>query len=218
MVRVLFNLDIEWKLIYVGSAEDEAYDQILDSVLIGPLQIGSMKFDFEANPPDFSKIPQKDLIGVTAILLTCSYNSQEFFRVGYYVNVTFDNEEMNLNPPEVIEMDRVVKNILSDKPRITKFTIEWDCTVNSIPSFTNSSIENVQQTNIDNNLLFNENSNHITNLNHRMGLYNNTENFGNSNFDNQLLNLNNGNNMIGAETLNFVNQNKFNQINQNFNI
>jgi len=37
-------IDIEWKVIYIGSAEDETYDQVLDSVEIGPLQVGSMKF------------------------------------------------------------------------------------------------------------------------------------------------------------------------------
>jgi histone chaperone ASF1 len=39
--------DIEWKIIYIGSAEDESHDQTLDSVLIGPLQVGSMKFTLE---------------------------------------------------------------------------------------------------------------------------------------------------------------------------
>ncbi|XP_034454088.1 histone chaperone asf1b-B [Hippoglossus hippoglossus] len=28
--------DLEWKIIYVGSAESEEYDQVLDSVLVGP--------------------------------------------------------------------------------------------------------------------------------------------------------------------------------------
>jgi len=39
--------DIEWKIIYIGNSEDESYDQVLDAVLIGPLQLGSMKFLFE---------------------------------------------------------------------------------------------------------------------------------------------------------------------------
>jgi hypothetical protein len=51
MVKLLIKpnkiLDIEWKVIYIGSAEDEIYDQVLDSVLIGPLQVGSMKFVLE---------------------------------------------------------------------------------------------------------------------------------------------------------------------------
>ncbi len=42
-----FNEDIEWKVIYIGSAEDESFDQTLDSVLIGPLQVGSMKFTLD---------------------------------------------------------------------------------------------------------------------------------------------------------------------------
>lgn len=169
MVSLQLTLDIEWKCIYVGSAEDDKYDQILESVFIGPLQIGSMKFDFDCNPPDPSKIPPKDLIGVTAILLTCSYNNQEFFRVGYYVNVTFDNEEMNLLPPEIVDIGRVVKNILSDKPRITKFNIDWDCAVNVIPSFTNDQQYNVNMMNSNTNILSGAENSHMNNLNNRMG-------------------------------------------------
>jgi len=30
--------DIEWKLIYVGSAESDEHDQELDSILVGPMQ------------------------------------------------------------------------------------------------------------------------------------------------------------------------------------
>lgn len=32
--------DIEWKLIYVGSAESEDYDQELDSCMVGPVPVG----------------------------------------------------------------------------------------------------------------------------------------------------------------------------------
>jgi histone chaperone ASF1 len=39
--------DIEWKLIYVGSAEDEKYDQVLDSVLVGPITPGQYRFVFQ---------------------------------------------------------------------------------------------------------------------------------------------------------------------------
>lgn len=41
--------DLEWKLIYVGSAEDETYDQLLESVLVGPVNIGNYRFVFQAN-------------------------------------------------------------------------------------------------------------------------------------------------------------------------
>lgn len=65
--------DLEWKMIYVGSAESEAHDQVLDSVLVGPVFAGNYKFTFEGNPPDLIKLPSDDVVGVTIVLLTCSY-------------------------------------------------------------------------------------------------------------------------------------------------
>jgi histone chaperone ASF1 len=47
---------------------------------------GIKKFVFQAPPPDVAKLPDGELLGVTAVLLTCSYRGQEFIRVGYYVN------------------------------------------------------------------------------------------------------------------------------------
>jgi histone chaperone ASF1 len=39
-------------LIYVGSAEDEKYDQVLESVLVGPVNVGNYRFVFQV--PDAS--------------------------------------------------------------------------------------------------------------------------------------------------------------------
>ena len=39
--------DLEWKLIYVGSAEDEKCDQELESVLVGPVNCGTFRFVFQ---------------------------------------------------------------------------------------------------------------------------------------------------------------------------
>jgi hypothetical protein len=47
--------DLEWRINYVGSAESDQYDQILDSALVGPVQQGSFKFRMEAPAPDPSK-------------------------------------------------------------------------------------------------------------------------------------------------------------------
>lgn len=41
--------DLEWKLIYVGSAEDETYDQLLESVLVGPVNVGNYRFVLQAS-------------------------------------------------------------------------------------------------------------------------------------------------------------------------
>ena len=119
--------EIEWKMIYIGSAEDTKYDQILETIEIdGPFQLGSMKFEFTGEAPDISKIPESEILGVTAVILCCSYNNQEFFRCGYYLNNLYDNEEMNLNPPEKVDTSHILRSLLADKPRITRFDIDWD--------------------------------------------------------------------------------------------
>ena len=56
-------------MIYIGSADDDHYDQELESVEIGPLQLGTMKFQLDAACPDYKKIPEGDVLGVTAILI-----------------------------------------------------------------------------------------------------------------------------------------------------
>ena len=53
----------------------------------------------QAKSPDPAKIPDEDLVGVTVVLLTCSYKDREFVRVGYYVNNEYTEEEMRENPP-----------------------------------------------------------------------------------------------------------------------
>ena len=71
-------------------------------------------------------IPESDLIGVTVVLIVCSYNDQEFVRVGYYVNNEYDNEDMRENPPEKVELSKITRNILSEKPRVTRVPVRWD--------------------------------------------------------------------------------------------
>ena len=68
--------DLEWRVTYVGSAEDESFDQELDSVCVGPIHPGQYKFVFQVDPPDINLIPRMEAIGVTVILLTCSYNGK----------------------------------------------------------------------------------------------------------------------------------------------
>ena len=123
------NEDLEFKIVYVGSAEDNRYDQVLDSIMVGPVPVGINKFVFQADAPNFSLIPSSEILGATVVLIVCSYNNQEFIRVGYYVNNEYDSEELQLTPPETIQLDRIVRNILSDKPRVTRIPIRWDNSV-----------------------------------------------------------------------------------------
>lgn len=49
LIYFCFAVDLEWKIIYVGSAESEEYDQVLDSVLVGPVPAGRHMFVFQVS-------------------------------------------------------------------------------------------------------------------------------------------------------------------------
>ena len=101
------------------------HDQELDSLYVGPIPIGVNKFIFEADPPNLARLPSSEILGVTVILLTCSYDEREFVRVGYYVNNEYDSEELNADPPAKPIIERVRRNVLAEKPRVTRFAIKW---------------------------------------------------------------------------------------------
>jgi histone chaperone ASF1 len=116
---------LEWKIIYVGSAEDSQYDQLLEEVLVGPVAIGINKFILQAPAPDYSRIKNEDLLGVTVTLVTCSYVNQEFVRVGYYVNNDYSEPFDPLTPPNPVDVNKLFRNILANEPRVTRFAIDW---------------------------------------------------------------------------------------------
>ena len=123
--------DLEWKMIYVGSAESEDYDQVLDTIYVGPVPEGRHIFVFQADPPDVTRIPEQDAVGVTIVLLTCSYRGQEFVRVGYFINNDYADPELKENPPAKPLFDKLTRNILGSKPRVTRFKINWDDAANN---------------------------------------------------------------------------------------
>jgi histone chaperone ASF1 len=57
---------------------------------------------------------------VTVVLLSCLYNEKEFVRVGYYVNNEYTDEQLRENPPEQVLVDQLQRNILADKPKVTR--------------------------------------------------------------------------------------------------
>ncbi|KAI9654712.1 MAG: Histone chaperone asf1 [Alyxoria varia] len=118
--------DLEWKVTYVGSATSSEHDQVLDSLLVGPVPVGVNKFVFQTEAPDLSKIPDTEVIGVTVVLLSCSYDEREFVRVGYYVNNEYTDETLQADPPAKPVVEKVRRNILAEKPRVTRFAIKWD--------------------------------------------------------------------------------------------
>ena len=116
--------DLEWKVIYVGSAEDANADQTLEEVMVGPVPVGINKFVLQAAAPDVSQIQQEDLIGVTVVLVICSFKDQEFLRIGYYVNNEYPDYDPE-NPPTTVEISKLFRSILADQPRVTRFNIDW---------------------------------------------------------------------------------------------
>ncbi|CAM9848125.1 unnamed protein product [Pylaiella littoralis] len=127
------DADLEWKVIYVGSAEDTRYDQVLEEVDVGPIPIGVNKFVLTADPPEPATIPSTDLVGVTVTLITCCYKQKEFIRVGYYVNnehndpaINAEIQEGRIPPADMLDPAQITRNILADKPRVTRFPIDWN--------------------------------------------------------------------------------------------
>jgi len=140
---------------------------------VGPVPQGVSKFVLTAEAPNVNLIPMKDLVGVTVVLITCSYREKEFVRIGYYVNNEYYHaspldyqrqatqaashhaaavsqaEASGLPPPpppalpegpqpaseeeiaamlesgQIIDPVRVYRNVMSDKPRVTRFQIDW---------------------------------------------------------------------------------------------
>ena len=104
----------------------------------------------QADSPNPEKLPAEDVVGVTIVLLTCSFRSNEFVRVGYYVNNEYADPELAENAPTKPAFDKVYnitlffflsflvlfkprlpvvqlqRNILASNPRVTKFKINWD--------------------------------------------------------------------------------------------
>ncbi|ORX36886.1 ASF1 like histone chaperone-domain-containing protein [Kockovaella imperatae] len=121
--------DLEWRLIYVGSAKSEEYDQELDSCLVGPIPAGINAFDFLAPAPAHHLLPSvepEEILGVTVIIITASYRDKEFVRVGYYVNTYYEDEAMMETPPATVEWDKLYRNVLIARPKVTRFQNPWD--------------------------------------------------------------------------------------------
>ena len=79
----------------------------------------------QAPAPDQTKIANADLIGVTVVLVSCSYNEQEFTRIGYYVNNEYTEPYEEGSLPDPVELSKLRRNILAAEPRVTRFPINW---------------------------------------------------------------------------------------------
>ncbi|KAF6000844.1 ASF1 anti-silencing function 1 [Cyanidiococcus yangmingshanensis] len=144
-VREPLSDDIEWRVVYPTTEE-------LDAVLVPANAPGRFAFVLEVPPPRPDRLPEEDVTGVTIVLLTCSYRGAEFIRVGYYLCNEYPPEflreaavkvkqrltqagmseaeaeaqaaaTVEISPPQ---WDRLVRNILADQPRVTRFPCSFD--------------------------------------------------------------------------------------------
>lgn len=139
---------------YVGSANSEDYDQELDScmgkltynrvvlvgrrgrklinrAIVGPVPVGVNAFDFIAPAPAHHLLPSDhpdDVMGVTVIIIAAAYRDKEFVRVGYYVNTYYEDEKMMEEPGTKVEWDKLHRNVLIEKPKVTRYVLKphWD--------------------------------------------------------------------------------------------
>lgn len=135
----------------MGSAHDTAQDQVLDEILVGPVPVGVNKFVLQADAPDPAALPANEVLGVTVVLVTCSYREREFVRVGYYVNNAYTAQlAEDAEPPSFpdLDMSLVQRQILADKPRVTKFPIQWGAVDETANATTGGAGNEENQTNM----------------------------------------------------------------------
>lgn len=117
--------DLDWKIIYVGSANSSEHDQELDELSTGPIPVGTHEFVLESDGPNPDAIPSAEIVGVTVVLITCSYKEQEFVRIGYYINNEYASEELQENPPDTPQIPQL-RRLVCLNPRVTRMQINWD--------------------------------------------------------------------------------------------
>ncbi|KAK0403159.1 hypothetical protein QR680_016753 [Steinernema hermaphroditum] len=117
--------ELEWELIYVGSPETDAMDQLLDTAVIESIRAGRHKFVFDADAPEIAKLSKDHIVGVTVLLLMCKYNNQNFLKVGYFVANEYADEELLAEPPAEPIIEKLVRSVKTDDVRVSYNMIKW---------------------------------------------------------------------------------------------
>lgn len=93
--------------------------------MVGPVPTGINRFILQADPPQPNLIANVDLIGVTIVLIVCSYMDNKFVQIGYYVNNEYAEPVDPEHFPNPVDVTKITRNILSGEPRVTRFAIPW---------------------------------------------------------------------------------------------
>ena len=124
-VNVIDSLseDLEVLFVWVGSADNPANDQKLEELIYGPLQLGTNVFVAEVPPPRYDIIPECDILGETLLLVSLRYCDDEFFRISYWVNVSYISPVDNSDVPLSICIDRIGRTLSEPSMLVTQ--INW---------------------------------------------------------------------------------------------
>ena len=133
--------EVEWTMSYIGSAQDNKHDQLLDTVEVETV-MATMKFVFEAPSPNLFLVPKEDQLDNSAIIISAKYRAREFCRIGFYMRHEYPIEFINsLRPPSdglsaIIEPElpvgerlnlQVLQRVVDlENPRVTHYLIDWD--------------------------------------------------------------------------------------------
>ncbi|KAI1704159.1 ASF1 like histone chaperone domain-containing protein [Ditylenchus destructor] len=118
--------EVEWELVFVANDGKEERDQLLDSVVIGPIRDGRHKFVFEAPAPDMEKLNNEDLTDVTVLLLRCKYREQMFVKIAWFVSHEYTDPELIATPPDKPIIEKLQRNVSTEDVRVTYYAIKWD--------------------------------------------------------------------------------------------
>ena len=111
----------------MGNSHDAKYDQELDSITMPGLEYGTSEFTWDINAPDYTKVPDMmDILDSTIVMIVATYKDQKFFRCSYLIRQYYNDEELQNNPPDDIQMDKLWREVNVDKPIIKLYELVWE--------------------------------------------------------------------------------------------
>lgn len=99
--------DLEWSMIYIGSAEDDdggdMYEEVLEEVVVGPVGPGKHTFILEGPCPKLDKVPSGNIF-LGGIAINCFYKEKQLFKVAYFLQ----NEEEAETPVSLVQAENTI--------------------------------------------------------------------------------------------------------------
>mmetsp|Transcript_75599 Transcript_75599/g.210037 ORF Transcript_75599/g.210037 Transcript_75599/m.210037 type:complete len:196 (-) Transcript_75599:341-928(-) len=150
--------DVVFRCVFIIDSANPQTDMELESIDVGPLELGVMTFVFESPPPSIAALEASGgASDVGGLYLSALYRGSEFCRVGYFVrhedpdafvqdaNAKDPNEnfpeDLDMDDPPPVEVEKPMaptdwsrlQRVLSE-PCVTRFGIGWDHSIISQPS------------------------------------------------------------------------------------